>query len=79
MKKLIGILGVATFSMMLFANTSNMVDKGNLDFTSLTTLSQAQAEFDPIGSCNSWCTSGTQCVLVTNAGFNIYCNGWDQP
>ncbi|MBG7630807.1 MAG: hypothetical protein IZT56_10270 [Bacteroidetes bacterium] len=78
MKKIIGILGVAVFAVTLFAST-NVNSLKDIDLASLITMNTASAEFDPIASCNSWCTSGVQCVLVTNVGFNIYCNGWDRP
>lgn len=80
MKKLIGVLGVVAIAMTMFFSTDSLNKSyDNIDLASLTNINEAHAEFDPIASCNSWCTSGSVCVLVTNAGFNINCYGWAQP
>jgi len=45
------------------------------DFAKANINALASGEFDPIGSCDSWCTYsyGSHCILKTNYGFNIDC------
>ncbi len=44
MKKIIAIIGIAVFSMVLFANTNNVSNNGDFDLASVAALNEASAE-----------------------------------
>ena len=44
MKKVIGILGIAIFSMVMFTNTSSQTENSDLSMQNLTTIKEANAE-----------------------------------
>ncbi|WP_034044538.1 hypothetical protein [Wocania ichthyoenteri] len=75
MKKIIGISAIGIFAMVLFANTNNLSNKGDLDLASLATLNQADAECNPTPYGNFYsCNAFNRCAYNPSSSNGCYEN-----
>ena len=70
--KLIAAVAAGVFALSL---TVGVVSYSNHNVITQNVEALTSGEFDPMGACSLYCRSNysTDCVLTTNAGFDVTC------